>query len=82
LKQPSAILQTVHKVTKTTDLQVLEVISSSAMAQEPPSDLLREAEAQRALAELFPHLKLDALRAIQELFPLQPQAQPPAPQVH
>jgi hypothetical protein len=33
-------------------------------------DLLREAEAQRALAELFPHLKLDALRAIQDLFPL------------
>jgi hypothetical protein len=36
-------------------------------------DLLREAEAQRALAELFPHLKLDALRAIQNLFPLQAQ---------
>lgn len=38
----------------------------------PPlrEDLLREAEAQRALAELFPHLKLDALRAIQDLFPL------------
>ena len=34
-------------------------------------DLLREAEAQRALADLFPHLKLDALRAIQELFPMQ-----------
>ena len=33
-------------------------------------DLVREAEAQRALAELFPHLKLDALRAIQDLFPL------------
>ena len=32
--------------------------------------LLREAEAQRALADLFPHLKLDALRAIQDLFPL------------
>lgn len=37
------------------------------------SDLLREAEAQRALAELFPHLKLDALRAIQDLFPLHAQ---------
>ena len=37
-------------------------------------DLLREAEAQRALAELFPHLKLDALRAIQDLFPLHAQA--------
>lgn len=33
-------------------------------------ELLREAEAQRALAELFPHLKLDALRAIQDLFPV------------
>lgn len=32
--------------------------------------LLREAEAQRALAELFPHMQPDALRAIQELFPL------------
>lgn len=32
--------------------------------------LLREAEAQRALAELFPHLQPDALRAIQALFPL------------
>ncbi len=39
-----------------------------------PADLVREAEAQRALAELFPHLKLDALRAIQELFPLQAKA--------
>jgi hypothetical protein len=40
--------------------------------QEPTRDaeLLAEAEAQRALAELFPHLKLDALRAIQDLFPL------------
>ena len=37
-------------------------------------ELLREAEAQRALAELFPHLKRDALRAIQDLFPLQAQA--------
>ena len=35
------------------------------------SELLREAEAHQALAELFPHLKLDALRAIQDLFPLQ-----------
>ena len=41
----------------------------------PQADaLLREAEAQRALAELFPHLKLDALRAIQDLFPLHARA--------
>ncbi len=40
-------------------------------AQATPHDaLLREAEAQRALAELFPHLQPDALRAIQDLFPL------------
>ena len=38
-------------------------------------ELLREAEAQRALAELFPHLKLHALRAIQDLFPLHAQSQ-------
>ena len=37
------------------------------------AEVLREAEAQRALAELFPHLKLAALRAIQDLFPLQAQ---------
>lgn len=45
-----------------------------AMADTSPearaAELLAEAEAQRALAELFPHLKLDALRAIQDLFPL------------
>ena len=40
-------------------------------AQASQDDLLREAEAQRALGELFPHLKLNALRAIQDLFPLQ-----------
>jgi len=39
-------------------------------AQVAREELLREAEAHRALAELFPHLKLDALRAIQDLFPL------------
>jgi hypothetical protein len=38
--------------------------------ESPAGNLVAEAEAQRALAELFPHLKLDALRAIQELFPL------------
>lgn len=35
--------------------------------------LLHEAEAQRALAELFPHLQMHALRAIQDLFPLRAQ---------
>jgi hypothetical protein len=49
-----------------------------AIAPSPVSrpELLREAEAQRALADLFPHLKLDALRAIQDLFPLQAQTRP------
>jgi hypothetical protein len=42
----------------------------------PDDALLREAEAQRALAELFPHLQPDAMRAIQALFPL---ARPAAP---
>lgn len=54
-----------------------------AMADKQPdpraADLLAEAEAQRALAELFPHLKLDALRAIQELFPLARERSPVLP---
>ncbi len=48
--------------------------AARADASPRAADLLQEAEAQRALAELFPHLKLDALRAIQDLFPLQAQA--------
>ena len=56
------------------------VDAERAAAPARREDLLLEAEAQRALAELFPHLKLDALRAIQDLFPLQAQSQqPPAP---
>ena len=58
--------------------------SNSVAIPQPPSrdELVHEAEAQRALAELFPHLKADALRAIQDLFPLQARApqQPPWPQ--
>ena len=52
------------------------VMPGHAGAHQAPraDELLREAEAQRALAELFPHLKLDALRAIQDLFPLHAQA--------
>ncbi len=42
------------------------------------AELVQEAEAQRALAELFPHLQLQALRAIQELFPLAQQPMPAA----
>ena len=46
-------------------------LAAPDVAPHPARDeLLREAEAHRALAELFPHLKLDALRAIQDLFPL------------
>ena len=45
--------------------------SASAPAPAPSLvDVLREAEAHQALAELFPHLKLSAMRAIQDLFPL------------
>ena len=48
--------------------------TTAPQAVHPARDeLLQEAEAQRALAELFPHLKLNALRAIQDLFPLRAQ---------
>ena len=40
-----------------------------------PDELMREAEAHQALAELFPHLKLEALRAIQDLFPRRAQSE-------
>ncbi len=50
-----------------------QIVMPSAQAPRA-DDLLQEAEAQRALAELFPHLKLDALRAIQDLFPLHARA--------
>ena len=51
-------------------------------ARSARDELLREAEAQRALAELFPHLKLHALRAIQDLFPLHAQSQRAAATMH
>lgn len=54
--------------------QNAEQIVLSNTSSRRADELLREAEAQRALAELFPHLKLDALRAIQDLFPLHAQA--------
>lgn len=68
-----------HTACRTTDsgipvllLDVQPAVRPSGQpAQACKNDLLREAEAQRALAELFPHLKLSALRAIQDLFPLQ-----------
>jgi hypothetical protein len=56
-----------------------------APADHRATELLAEAEAQRALAELFPHLKLDALRAIQDLFPLarrRPEVRPASNAVH
>ena len=63
-----------------------EAEPAAAQQQTPPAtELLAEAEAQRALAELFPHLKLDALRAIQDLFPLagaHAAAQPASNAVH
>ena len=56
--------------------------SHAPTAREAQVDLLREAEAQRALADLFPHLKLDALRAIQDLFPLNARRQQAPQMVH
>jgi len=56
------------------DLLAPETSAASQQAQRAREELLREAEAHRALAELFPHLKLDALRAIQDLFPLNARA--------
>ena len=59
------------------DLQPGQPLRQAAPAQTSapapafsPVDVLREAEAHQALAELFPHLKLSAMRAIQDLFPL------------
>ena len=58
-------------------------LAAPAVASHPARDeLLREAEAHRALAELFPHLKLDALRAIQALFPLNARRVAQAARVH
>jgi hypothetical protein len=55
-------------------------LSRARLGGRPAADeaLLREAEAQRALAELFPHLQPDALRAIQALFPLARRSEPVA----
>lgn len=35
------------------------------------SQQLREAQAQQALTDLFPHLRLEAYNALRELFPIQ-----------
>ena len=55
------------------DVQSVDVQPAQPLqqAEATPADVVREAEAHQALAELFPHLKLSALRAIQDLFPLQ-----------
>lgn len=54
--------------------------SRARVGGRPAADeaLLREAEAHRALAELFPHLQPEALRAIQALFPLARRGEPVA----
>jgi len=57
-----------------------QIVMPTSHAAPRAEDLVREAEAQRALAELFPHLKLDALRAIQDLFPLHAQVRAQASQ--
>lgn len=35
------------------------------------SQQLRDAQAQQALTDLFPHLRLEAYNALRELFPIQ-----------
>ncbi len=57
------------------EFTLLPITTATKTVHPAREDLLREAEAQRALAELFPHLKLNALRAIQDLFPLHAQSQ-------
>lgn len=56
--------------------------SASRRAAQGRAELVQEAEAHRALAELFPHLQLQALRAIQELFPVAQQQSGAATRVH
>ena len=50
--------------------------AANTMSQQHPqpghSDPVHEADALHALTELFPHLKLAALQALRELFPLGP----------
>jgi hypothetical protein len=50
--------------------------STSAVAQQPIhaaalNQQLSDAQAQRALTDLFPHLRLEAYNALRELFPIQ-----------
>ena len=54
------------------DAPAVDLQPSPPVRQAAPDfvEVLREAEAHQALAELFPHLKLSAMRAIQDLFPL------------
>jgi hypothetical protein len=61
---------------------LLPITTAPTATRTARDELLREAEAQRALAELFPHLKLNALRAIQDLFPLHAQSQHTAATMH
>lgn len=61
---------------------MLAAPAPNPVARDARDALLREAEAHRALADLFPHLKLDALRAIQDLFPLNAIRQAPLQPIH
>ena len=77
VKQPGGTLDAQQQVQGCSvfpfDVQPVDRQPSQPLQAAAPAraELLREAEAHQALAELFPHLKLDALRAIQDLFPLQ-----------
>jgi hypothetical protein len=56
--------------------------AASTADRQAQDALLREAEAHRALADLFPHLQLDALRAIQDLFPVKARREAQQQPVH
>jgi hypothetical protein len=75
-------LQNPGHTKKTQGFTLLPITTATHTLHPAREELLREAEAQRALAELFPHLKLNALRAIQDLFPLHAQSQREAAAMH
>jgi hypothetical protein len=50
-----------------------ELEQSASLTATLNDELLREAEALSALADLFPHLRMNALRSIQDLFPMRAQ---------
>lgn len=78
-RQATVLKRGLHRIRaipkKPRGFTLLPITTATSALHPAREELLREAEAQRALAELFPHLKLNALRAIQDLFPLHAQSQ-------